>query len=136
MTSVTEYTTRFLNTVGQITNMNELDQIENYIEGLKPVTKKELRIKNPQTMAEAIEAASNYDSAVFGYTRNNSNNRHHHKKVMKHSRYDNAGGGESMDLDSMSSKKKTNYQKGKHPQFNNSNPNQNHSNVNHTNQYR
>ena len=74
MSSVTEYTTRFLNTVGQITNMNELDQIENYIEGLKPVTKKELRIKNPQTMAEAIEAASNYDSAVFGYIRNNSGN--------------------------------------------------------------
>src|ERR1051325_6007759 len=118
--------------------MNELDQIENYIEGLKTVTKRELRIKNPQTMADAIEAASNYDSAVFGYTRNNTGNKHHHKKVMKHSRYDNAGGGESMDLDTMSSNKKTNYQKGKYPQYNNSNskPNQNNNYNNHNNQYR
>src|ERR1051325_12196967 len=93
--------------------MGVLDQVERYIDRLKPAIRKEMTIKNPQTMATAIEYATNYDATVFGYNRNASSSNYKPRNQMQHTR-NNAGSGEDMDLDSMKAKKKTNYQKNKY----------------------
>lgn len=61
--SVHEYTTAFRGLIGQINDMNENDQILNYIEGLQDPIKNELIYRQPKSLNEAIELAQLYESA-------------------------------------------------------------------------
>ena len=64
--SVREYTTHFQDIVGQITNMSEMDQLIQYIDGLKPATKTEVSLHAPATLAETITLATRVDYVMWG----------------------------------------------------------------------
>lgn len=61
--SVLEFTTNFRGLVGQINDMNENDQILNYIEGLQESIRNELIYRQPKSLNEAIELAQLYEAA-------------------------------------------------------------------------
>ena len=65
-TSVQEYATRFHNILGQIDNMAEEDKIRNFLQGLKPSTRAEVKYRAPSTFEEAWQWAINYDTAHYG----------------------------------------------------------------------
>ena len=51
--TVQEYTTRFRNLVEQITDMNEVDQVMYFIDGLRPATQQEVQYQCPTTLDDA-----------------------------------------------------------------------------------
>ena len=68
-TSVPEYTTRFSSLAMELASNgqqipNEM-MIRNYIRGLKPRTRFELELKDPKTLAEAIQLADRFDQIAF-----------------------------------------------------------------------
>ena len=67
--SVLDYTAQFQNIVGQIEGIGSLDQVTNYIEGLKPATKMEVAYQAPTTLTDAIAHATRFDNAMFGMGR-------------------------------------------------------------------
>src|SRR6185369_8311332 len=89
--TVQEYTSQFQNVVGQIENMEELDQVTYYIDGLKPATKMEVAYRAPDTLEQAISHAIRYDTAMFGTGKPASNNRHtkQFKAPRNNNHYDN-----------------------------------------------
>ena len=64
--SVQEYATRFRNVLGQVENMAEEDKIRNFLRGLKPSTRAEVKYRAPSTFEEAWQWAINYDTAHYG----------------------------------------------------------------------
>src|SRR5215213_2249375 len=67
--SVQEYGSQFRNIIGQIENMNEIDKVTYFIEGLKPATRMEVAYQSPNTFDEAWALAIRYDTAMFGNNR-------------------------------------------------------------------
>lgn len=63
--SVQDYVFRFRSIMGQITDMAELDKIDHFINGLRPMTASEVKYRCPETLADAIEVAIMFDSARF-----------------------------------------------------------------------
>lgn len=64
--SIHEYVEKFRNITAQITDMNPLDTIHYFIEGLRDQTKTELYYRDPSSIDEAIHLASLFDSSKFG----------------------------------------------------------------------
>src|SRR5581483_5053808 len=67
--TVQEYASQFRNLVSQIDDMHQLDRVAYFVEGLKPATRMEVSYKSPETLDDAIETASRYDTAMFGLGR-------------------------------------------------------------------
>jgi len=67
--SVQEYGSQFRNIIGQIENMNEIDKVTYFTEGLKPATRMEVAYQSPNTFDEAWALAIRYDTAMFGTNR-------------------------------------------------------------------
>lgn len=63
--SVQDYVFRFRSILGQIEEMNELDQVDHFVNGLKPQTAAEVQYRCPNTLEEAISVAIMYDAARF-----------------------------------------------------------------------
>lgn len=63
--TVQDYVYRFRSIMGQIEDMAELDKIDHFISGLRPMTAAEVNYQCPQTLSSAIEIATMYDSARF-----------------------------------------------------------------------
>ncbi len=61
MSTVIEYVYRFRDIFGQIPSMGEADRIENFVEGLRPVTAGEVEYRSPGTLEEAICFAQAFD---------------------------------------------------------------------------
>jgi len=140
--SVHDYATQFRNLVGQIDGMHDLDQVSYFIDGLKSNIKMEIKYRNPDSLNNAIDIATRYNTALWGINKGNNFNSSRHNKGSSNfnnnnnynncsrNRYNNNSGPELMDLDSM----KTNYQKNKHGNnHNNSNRNNSHYNNNNNN---
>jgi Retrotransposon gag protein. len=64
--SVHEYGVQFRNIIGQILNMEELDKVSYFIDGLKAATKMEVNYQAPETFEDAWKLAIHYDTAMFG----------------------------------------------------------------------
>ena len=62
--SIRDYTSRFQDIIGQITGMGPLDQVMQYIEGLKLSTRAEVTYQAPDTLENAIATAIQYDAAI------------------------------------------------------------------------
>jgi len=60
------YTTEFMNIVNKL-QIGEEMKILFFVKGLKPKTQAELNVKKPKTLDEAIELATIYEGAAFGY---------------------------------------------------------------------
>jgi len=140
--SVRDYATQFRNLVGQIDGMHDLDQVSYFIDGLKSNIKMEIKYRNPDSLNNAIDIATRYDTALWGINKGNNFNSSRHNKGSSNfnnnnnynnsgrNRYNNNSGPEPMDLDSM----KTSYQKNKYGNnHNNSNRNNSHYNNNNNN---
>jgi hypothetical protein len=76
--------------------------LDKFLRGLKPKTRMELELKDPQTLTEAIRLADRFDSIVYRKTvpPNPSTPSHSHSVE-----YEN--GGEPMAIDAMGVKSKT-----------------------------
>ena len=64
-TSVREYTTTFLELVGQLNHIDEDDKVVYYTNGLKSQTRMELTYKVPRTLEKAIDLATKFDNALW-----------------------------------------------------------------------
>ena len=53
ITSVQEYGMRFRNIIEQIENINELDKVSYFVDGLKSITQREVAYQAPATFEEA-----------------------------------------------------------------------------------
>jgi len=51
--------------MGQIANMDEMDKVMHFVNGLKMATQVEVNYNMPQTLKMAIEIAIRYDTARF-----------------------------------------------------------------------
>lgn len=63
---VSEYTAKFRVLHGLISKMDECDALLNYTEGLKPEIRAEVDYNSPQTLKDAIDIASKFDTAFYG----------------------------------------------------------------------
>lgn len=61
-----EYAAKLRILCGLTKNMGECDALLNYAKGLKPETKAEVDYNSPETLKEAIEIATKFDSAFYG----------------------------------------------------------------------
>lgn len=66
--------------------MEELNKVGYYVDGLKQQTHAELIYKPPQTLAEAVTAATNYDATIFGIARSKPNQSNQNQNRYVHSR--------------------------------------------------
>ena len=103
--SVRDYTTSFLELIGQLDSIDEDDKVVYYTNGLKPQTRMELTYKAPRTLEKAVNLATKYDNALW-----NEHNRKSHgnfRDAQKHRNKDQNYG--------MKERKtqKTEYQRGK-----------------------
>jgi len=57
---------RFRNIIEQIENINELDKVSYFVDGLKGATQKEVAYQAPVTFEEAWKLAIRFDVAMFG----------------------------------------------------------------------
>jgi len=142
--SVQDYTTRFLNLMGQIEDMSDVDQVIQYTEGLKSATQMEVAYNSPATLEDAIDRATRYDRAMWGKASNNNNNsrsrpnnnNNHHRPSPKDD-----GGPIPMDLSYLGenkgnrSRNRTNYQRNKYNNNNNRSNNNNNNNYKSNNNY-
>ena len=69
--SIHEYVTAFSSLAHQLTTMSEDDKIYNFIQGLKQNTASWVRTQKPHTLQQAIDTATEYDSAYFGKDKGN-----------------------------------------------------------------
>ena len=65
-TSVSSYLSEFRNIVLTIPNMNEVEKVDRFCQGLKPQIRLEVMKAGAQTMNDASKIALNVDSALFG----------------------------------------------------------------------
>src|SRR5688572_29762529 len=99
--------------------MYDLDQVSYFIDELKSNIKMEIKYQNPDSLNNAIDIATRYDTVLLGINKRNSFNsfRHNNKGSSNfnnnnnynnsgRNRYNNNSGPEPIDLDSM----KTSYQ--------------------------
>jgi len=61
VSSVRDYTSRFRQLTNIITNMSETEKLDRYVRGLKPRTRQEVDMKEPQTFIEAVKIAERID---------------------------------------------------------------------------
>src|SRR5437763_5618307 len=97
--SVQEYGSRFRNIVGQIENMNEIDKVTYFVEGLKPATRMEVAYQAPNTFDEAWALAIRFDTAMFGTNRPFSNKLQHQNQRFTPQPQKGNRGPEPMELD-------------------------------------
>ena len=64
--TVQEYGMRFRNIIEQIDNMNELDKVSYFVDGLKGATRMEIAYQSPENFEEAWKLAIRFDTAMFG----------------------------------------------------------------------
>jgi hypothetical protein len=64
-TTVAEYVGRFYKLGMQLPPMEPMHLLDKFLRGLKPKTRMELELKDPQTLAEAISLADRFDSIVY-----------------------------------------------------------------------
>jgi len=131
--SVRDYTTQFQNIIGQVEDMGDMDQVTNYLRGLKPSTRTELSYRAPVTLEEAIGIATRFDTAMWGFSKPSNNNKSrssNYNNNYNRSTPKDDGGPMPMDLSYLGegkSRNRTHYQKNKYS--NNKNNNQ-HNNGN------
>ncbi|KAI3655441.1 hypothetical protein MP638_004121, partial [Amoeboaphelidium occidentale] len=58
----------FRELIGQVNEMSELDKVYFFVEELRPRTKQELQYRSPETLQEAFQNASKFETANFGTT--------------------------------------------------------------------
>jgi len=63
------YIFQFRNLIGQLIEMADLDQVQYFQAGLKPVTRMEVNYRNPQDLEAAIRIAIEFDASRFGAQR-------------------------------------------------------------------
>src|SRR5688572_14502481 len=68
MGQVQEYVYKFRNLMEQISNMDEMDKVMHFVNGLKLATQVKVNYNMPWTLEMAIEIAIRYDTARFGPT--------------------------------------------------------------------
>src|SRR5271169_317427 len=102
ITTVAEYVGRFYKLGMQLPPMEPTHLLDKFLRGLKPKTRMELELKDPQTLAEAIRLADRFDSIVYRKTVPLA------PSTPSHS-YSNEfeSGGEPMQIDAMRTKPKT-----------------------------
>ena len=64
-TTVNEYYTRLAQLTMQLGDITEPIFLDKFIRGLKPKTKTEVELHDPQTLAEAVRLADRYDTIVY-----------------------------------------------------------------------
>lgn len=65
-TSVYEYASAFNNLMLELPRMDEADRIHKFIYGLKPEVRIHVKLKQPRTVAEAVELAIHADALIWG----------------------------------------------------------------------
>ena len=68
ITTVADYVGRFYKLGMQLTPMEPTHLLDKFLRGLKPKTRMELELKDPQNLAEAIRLADRFDSIVYRKT--------------------------------------------------------------------
>ena len=71
ISTVAEYISRFCNLVMQLPKQEQPMLVDKFIRGLKPKTRIELELKDPQTLDEAFRLADRYDAIVYRKVFNN-----------------------------------------------------------------
>lgn len=104
--TVAEYISRFCNLVMQLPKQEQSMLVDKFIRGLKPKTRIELELKDPQNLDEAFRLADRYDAIVYRRVFNNEIS-----NFSKPSSIEYEDGGEPMQLDALHIKKNL---KGKH----------------------
>jgi hypothetical protein len=99
-TTVAEYVGRFYKLGMQLPPMEPTHLLDKFLRGLKPKTRMELELKDPQILAEAIRLADRFDSIVYRKTVSLTPSNPSHS-----SEYE--SGGEPMQIDTMRIKPKT-----------------------------
>jgi Ty3 transposon capsid-like protein/Zinc knuckle len=101
-TTVAEYVGRFYKLGMQLPHMEPEHLLDKFLRGLKPKTRMELELKDPQTLNEAIRLADRFDSIVYRKTvpLTPSTPSHSHSNEYE-------SGGEPMQIDAMRTKSKT-----------------------------
>src|SRR5208282_5682611 len=66
--TVNEYYTRLAQLAMQLDDITETIFLDKFIRGLKPKTKTEVELHDPQTLAEAVRLADRYDTIVYRRT--------------------------------------------------------------------
>lgn len=101
-TTVAEYVGRFQKLAMQLTRMEPEHLLDKFLRGLKPKTRMELELKDPQTLAEAIRLADRFDSIVYRKTVPLSPSTPSHSYSDEYE-----SGGEPMQIDALRTKPKT-----------------------------
>jgi len=99
-TTVAEYVGRFYKLGMQLPPMEPTHLLDKFLRGLKPKTRMELELKDPQTLAEAIRLADRFDSIVYRKTVSLAPSTPAHSHEYE-------SGGEPMQIDAMRTKPKT-----------------------------
>lgn len=124
--SVQDYTVRFLHLMGQIENMNEMDQVIQYTEGLKSSTRTEVAYNAPATLEDAINRATRFDRAMWGKSTNHYSSPN--PRPNKPRTTADPGGPGPMELGNVN-RNRTNYQRNKYSDnksnISNNNPHKN-----------
>jgi Ty3 transposon capsid-like protein/Zinc knuckle len=101
-TTVAEYVGRFYKLGMQLPTMEPPHLLDKFLRGLKPKTRMELELKDPQTLAEAIRLADRFDSIVYRKTLSlnpsTSTPSHSHSDEYE-------SGGEPMQIDALRTRK-------------------------------
>jgi Ty3 transposon capsid-like protein/Zinc knuckle len=100
-TTVAEYVGRFYKLGMQLPTMEPVHLLDKFLRGLKPKTRMELELKDPQNLADAIRLADRFDSIVYRKTvpLTPSTPSHSHSNEYE-------SGGEPMQIDAMRTKSK------------------------------
>lgn len=102
ITTVAEYVGRFYKLGMQLPPMEPTHLLDKFLRGLKPKTRMELELKDPQTLAEAIRLADRFDSIVYRKTVPLAPSTPSHSYSNEYE-----SGGEPMQIDAMRTKPKT-----------------------------
>jgi Retrotransposon gag protein/Zinc knuckle len=101
-TTVAEYVGRFYKLGMQLPAMEPAHLLDKFLRGLKPKTRMELELKDPQTLAEAIRLTDRFDSIVYRKTVPLAPSTPSHSHTNEYE-----SGGEPMQIDAMRTKPNT-----------------------------
>ena len=109
--SVLNYIAEFNKLCIRIDDIAEAEKLDRFVRGLKPNVRKEVKIKNPQTMIEAVKLAQTVDNIEWSERFANASSKQSYASPNKNRSYTNNRGVAPMQIDAMNMQSLTERQR-------------------------